>query len=136
MINSIAHVCTASKDLSATENFYINCLGFKKKFDFLRANKCVGFYLEVTDKSYIEIFLQTDLLITDKAPIRHLCLETSNIDAVITRLRECGYEATDKKLGADKSWQTWTKDPDGVRIEFHQYTEESSQNTGVNCILG
>ncbi|OGV68596.1 MAG: hypothetical protein A3K19_11515 [Lentisphaerae bacterium RIFOXYB12_FULL_65_16] len=42
---------------------------------------------------------------------------------------------TDKKLGADQSWQFWVTDPGGVRIEFHQHTENSSQRTGKDCIV-
>jgi hypothetical protein len=48
---------------------------------------------------------------------------------------ENGYETTEKKLGSDQSWQIWTTDPNGVRIEFHQYTADSSQRTHNNCIL-
>lgn len=46
-----------------------------------------------------------------------------------------GYAVTEKKLGADQSWQAWTTDPSGVRIEFHQYTAHSSQVTGKDCVL-
>ena len=51
-------------------------------------------------------------------------------------LIEKGYEVTEKKLGADESWQTWVTDPSGVRIEFHEYTEKSTQITGEDCIVG
>jgi hypothetical protein len=42
---------------------------------------------------------------------------------------------TDKILGADHSWQIWTADPAGVKIEFHQYTNASCQTTGADCVL-
>ncbi len=38
-------------------------------------------------------------------------------------------------MGADRSRQMWTQDPDGVRIEFHQYTPGSCQLTGAPCVL-
>ncbi len=66
----------------------------------------------------------------------HFCLETDDIDEVARRLADNGYPVTEKKLGADQSWQVWTKDPSGVRIEFHQYTPKSSQRTHQDCILG
>lgn len=68
-------------------------------------------------------------------PIRHFCLEVDDIEQVRRRLTENGYEVTDKKLGADQSWQLWTTDPSGVRIEFHQYTDRSSQVTHEDCML-
>jgi hypothetical protein len=40
-----------------------------------------------------------------------------------------------KKIGADNSWQLWCKDPTGIDMEFHQYTETSAQLTGADCIV-
>ena len=62
--------------------------------------------------------------------------KTDNIDAVRDRLIEKGYEVGEKKLGADHAYQAWVTDPSGVRIEFHEYTDKSTQLTGENCILG
>jgi hypothetical protein len=50
-------------------------------------------------------------------------------------VKALGYDVTDKTMGADRSWQAWTKDPGGVRIEFHQYTARSCQKTGADCVL-
>ncbi len=136
MIQSIAHVCLAATDLDATERFYTHTLGFKKHFDFLRAGKIVGFYFEVAPMNYIEVFQQDQVTPDGKCPIRHLCFQVSDIDAVIQRLRDHGCQASDKKIGGDNSWQSWTTDPSGTRIEFHQYTPKSAQLTRSNCILG
>ena len=38
-----------------------------------------------------------------------------------------GGVVTAPNLGADHSWQAWLADPDGNRIELHQYTPESKQ---------
>lgn len=135
MITGIAHVCLGATDLATTERFYCTALGFKKVFEFVRGGEPVGFYLEVTDKTYVEVFQQDAVEAQANGPIRHICFETANIDAVRRSLEAEGCEATEKRLGADGSWQTWTTDPDGVRIEFHQYTPESSQVTGNDCIL-
>ena len=34
-------------------------------------------------------------------------------------------------MGGDNSWQAWTCDPDGNRIELHQYTPESKQTPSL-----
>ena len=135
MINRIAHVCLSAIDLGVTERFYCEILGMQKQFDFIFEEKVVGFYINAGGGNYIEIFHQDAIDDNDKHPIRHYCLETDNIDTVAEKLTSAGVEVTDKKLGADKSWQLWAADPSGIKIEFHQYTAESSQMTGADCIL-
>ena len=95
-----------------------------------------GFYLEVAQGSYVEVFQRDEIDVKAKSPIKHFCLEVYDIEQIGLRLAENGYEATQKRLGTDQSWQMWTTDPTGVRIEFHQYTDRSSQITHENCILG
>ena len=136
MINQIAHVCISSLDLDATERFYCSGLGFRKVFDFVRDGNIVGFYLGVTKNTYVEIFRQDEVDTQAKSPVRHFCLEVDSIDVVSRHLTESGYEVTQKKLGADESWQAWVTDPTGVRIEFHEYTDKSTQITGADCVLG
>ncbi len=135
MIKGIAHICLAAKDLAAVERFYCGGLGMKKAFDFIHSDQVIGFYLEVCPGAYIEVFQQDAIDTQAKSPIMHLCLEVDDIMQVGQRLVENGHEATEKKLGADHSWQMWTTDPSGVRIEFHQYTAQSCQNTHENCLL-
>ena len=135
MIEGLAHVCIGANDLAATERFYCSGLGFAKLFDFVRDGETVGFYLKVAENSYIEVFRQDEVDADAKSPIRHLCFQVAGVDEVSRHLASHGYEVTEKKLGADQSWQAWTADPSGVRIEFHQYTAQSSQVTGKNCVL-
>ena len=135
MIKGIAHVCIGATDLTATEKFYCSGLGFRRSFDFIRDGEVIGFYLEAADRIYVEVFQQGDIDKAAHAPISHICFETADVDAVSRSLSSQGYEVTRKMLGKDQSWQIWTTDPSGVRIEFHQYTEKSSQVTGSNCVL-
>ena len=135
MIKGLAHVCLAAADLAATERFYCGGLGLQKAFDFIRNDRVVGFYLALPQGGYIEIFQRDGIEAKANGPILHFCLEVDDIELTGRRLTENGYEVTAKSLGADHSWQMWTTDPSGVRIEFHQYTERSSQITHENCIL-
>jgi catechol 2,3-dioxygenase-like lactoylglutathione lyase family enzyme len=135
MINGLAHVCIAATDLAATERFYCSGLGLAKLFDFVRKGEKIGFYLTVSNSTYIEVFRQDTVDTDAKSPITHICFEVSDIDEAIARVRAEGYDATEKRLGADNSWQSWTADPSGVKIEFHQYTSASSQITGRNCVV-
>ena len=135
MITGLAHVCLSAEDLAAVERFYCTGLGFEKAFDFIRNDQVVGFYLTLSQGGYVEVFQQDQIDVEAKSPILHFCLEVDDIEQVALRLTENGYEATQKKLGADQSWQMWTTDPSGVKIEFHQYTDHSSQVTHEDCRL-
>jgi catechol 2,3-dioxygenase-like lactoylglutathione lyase family enzyme len=135
MIRRIAHVCILSRDLDAAERFYCGALGMRKGFEFRKAGELVGFYLDAGGGCHIEVFRgegQPDA----PSPIRHFCLETDDLDAVKRRLAEHGVESTEKTLPCDHSWQIWCKDPDGISIEFHQYTADSLQLTGGVAEIG
>lgn len=136
MIRDIAHVCVLTPDLGAADRFYCEGLGCRKAFEFVRRGQVVGFYLEVARGRYVEVFHRDDVQYHDNQSVQHLCFEVDDIDEVCRQLKARGIEVTEKKLGADQSWQAWVQGPGGVRIEFHQYTRASSQVTGANCILG
>ena len=135
MIKGFAHVCLSATDLAAVERFYCNGLGLKKAFDFIRNGQVVGFYLALSQGGYIEVFQRDASDVKTNGPIVHFCLEVDDLDQTGRRLTENGYKVTPKMLGADQSWQSWTTDPSGVSIEFHQYTDRSSQITHNNCVL-
>lgn len=131
----LAHVCLGSTDLDASLRFYCDVLGMKKKFDFLKDGKRFGFYIEVADGAFIEVFIADHVEVSHAHPLRHFCLETSDIDAVHKRLTDAGFAPSAKTMGCDKSWQIWVKSPEGLSFEFHEYTPESSQFTGADCIV-
>jgi len=64
------------------------------------------------------------------SPLSHFCFETDDIRSLRQKLADNGYEPTEITMGADHSWQFWVRDPAGIRMEFHEYTPESSQLTG------
>jgi catechol 2,3-dioxygenase-like lactoylglutathione lyase family enzyme len=133
-IKRLAHICLGSTDLAAAEKFYCDILGFKKKFDFIKAGEVIGFYLEIAEKTFMEIF-KSDVKNTKNCNIQHICFEVEDIDKIILQLKNFHFEMTTKILGADNTWQLWLTGPDNVKIEFHQYTEKSNQFTGKSCIL-
>lgn len=135
MIKQLAHVCISSTNLEASEKFYVEGLKLSKVFNFLRDNKVIGFYFAAGGNNYIEVFEAGQVDNEAKLPIRHFCLQVDDLESVIAHVRGQGYEVSDKKLGADQSWQAWVTDPSGVRIEFHEYTEKSSQVTKADCVL-
>lgn len=130
MIKQLAHICINARDLEETAAFYEEGLGMERHFDFKRKGEWFGYYLRVGANTFIEVFNRDP---GEVGNINHVALEVSDMEAVLERLRKFGAEVTEKKLGADNSWQAWTEDPNGVRIEFHEYTSTSSQVTGQAC---
>ena len=128
MMRQIAHICTFSCDLAESEKFYCGALGLEKGFEFVRGSEVIGVYLKAGNCTFIEIFKNSEN--AGEGQIKHICLETSDIESAAKSLKTNGYETTEIKTGRDGSLQVWATDPDGVKIEFHQYTAESMQFKG------
>lgn len=132
MVKQLAHICIHTNDLEKTAAFYCQGLGMERFFDFERKGDWFGYYLKVGSNTFIEVFNNDPGKVGN---INHVALEVENMDAAIAQLQKHGAEVTEKKLGSDNSWQAWTKDPNGVRIELHEYTASSSQLTGTKCVV-
>ncbi len=131
-IKSIAHICIKAKDLEATRHFYCDLLGFEKVFDFTKEGRVSGFYFKVSDKNFVEVF-EAKGTGGDNPQILHMCFETDDIKGFKKMLDSKHIKTTEIKLGVDNSYQFWVKDPDGIDIEFLEYTKDSSQFTRKNA---
>lgn len=133
MIKALAHVCFTVKDLAAAERFYCGLLGLPLAFEFRNDERGrYGMYIKVGARSFIELFTAEPGAVPAQGSYRHLCLEVDDAVREVERLRAAGVAVTDPKLGMDRSWQAWIADPDGNRIELHQYTPESWQTPHVS----
>ncbi|NQT93514.1 MAG: VOC family protein [Lentisphaerae bacterium] len=130
MIEQLAHICIHSSDLEKTRSFYQDALGLEPGFDFERQGEQFGYYIKVGNNTFIEVFKGDP---GEVGNIQHVAIQVTDLDALVSRIRSHGYEVGDKTFGPDNSWQAWVTDPDGVRIEFHEYTEESNQIKGGTC---
>jgi glyoxylase I family protein len=128
---ALAHVCIRTNDLEATRRFYEEGLGCVLKFRFTRNGKVIGHYFEAGSRQFIEVFLVDEKLpATRDRGLDHFCMETGDIEGLRDRLVKLGYEPGEIKKGCDQSWQFWMKDPNGIAIEFQQYTDMSAQLLG------
>jgi len=133
-LKALAHVCAMAQDLKKTEEFYCDGLGMEKGFEFIKDGQPCGFYLKLAGGSFLEFFHDAQAK-GDDSPLRHLCFETEDIKALRQDLVDKDIECGEISLGADESWQFWIADPNGIAIEFHEYTEKSSQLTGKPVLL-
>jgi lactoylglutathione lyase len=132
-IKSLAHVCVKTRDLQRTLDFYGGALGMRKLFDFTQKGEVIGFYLKASNATFIEVFRTTDTNPTSDGHIlSHFCFETDSIEKLRQTLVDHGHAPDEIIMGADNALQFWIQDPNGLNIEFQQYTEDSSQFTGKN----
>ncbi len=131
MIVRLAHVCIESDDLESTESFY-SYLGIDRKFEFRnRQNELIGMYLDIGHDTYLEIIKVSEPC--KDGIVRHFAIEVEAVDAVRKTLLEKGVEVSEKKLGVDHTWMVTCHDPNGIFIEFHEYTKRSLQKAGGSC---
>ena len=126
-IKSIAHVCIKTTDLDATADFYCGALGFTRHFDFTRKGKVIGFYMKTASENFVEVFLADEISGVEKQSLNHFCLETESLGGLRQKLITRGYEPGEIKMGADQTLQFWMKDPNGLALEFQEYSEKSAQ---------
>ncbi len=94
-------------------------------------------YLEAGPNEYIVLLhtmgqeKQEERDLSDACGYMHLCLEVEDIQAAYDAVIANGIiPDTEISMGADFTWQFWMTDPDGNRLEMHQYTEKSMQLKG------
>lgn len=128
MIKGLAHLCFNVEDLDRSIDFYCNKLGLKQAFDFNNEDgKRYGLYLHAGDRTFIELFAGQPQQRDDGQSYKHFCLEVDDLEATVRQLRGQDVDVSEPRLGRDQSWQAWIVDPDGNRIELHQYTPQSWQ---------
>ncbi|MEJ0000516.1 MAG: VOC family protein [Verrucomicrobiota bacterium] len=123
-IKSLAHVCIKTADLDATAAFYCGALGLEKLFDFTRKGQRIGYYLKTGNLSFIEVFVADAIdPVGPKQVLSHLCLESGDLKGLRERLLAAGHAPGPIHLAADNTWQFWMKDPNGMDVEFQEYTD-------------
>jgi catechol 2,3-dioxygenase-like lactoylglutathione lyase family enzyme len=133
MITRLAHVCIETCDLEATENFY-GILGIERKFEFRNLqDELIGMYLAVNADNFIELVKIREP--KGEGSLAHFTFEVEDVDQVCDQLRQHDITVTEKKLGVDHTWMVTCHDPNGIFIEFHQYTEDSLQLRGGSCCI-
>ncbi|MGI6494633.1 MAG: VOC family protein [Kiritimatiellia bacterium] len=128
MITGIAHVCFTVSDLDRAIAFYSGKLGLPVAFDFRNdAGVRFGVYFRLGRRTFLELFQGEVAPKADKQSFSHICLETDDLHETVAAFRARGVEVEDPKMGCDNAWQAWLADPDGNRIELHQYLPDSWQ---------
>ena len=135
MVRGLAHVCVGVGDVERALGFYRDKLGLAMAYDFhSEKGTRIGCCMHLGGGTFLEFF-QSGVKPTEGPAHAHFCLLTDDIEATAAELRGRGVEVTATKRGSDRSYNIWTADPDGNRIEYQQYTAESKQGEFLNCEL-
>lgn len=130
IIKQVAHACIFARDIKETSEWYKRVLGLEIKFNFTRDGEIFGYYIDVGNRTFIEVFQKDSAKFSEDDQINHICLEVENMDVALAHIRSEGVEAKEKSNGCDDTWQSWITDPNGTKIELFEYTSESAQFVG------
>lgn len=147
-IKELGHIAFRCHDIKTTEKFYTDVLGFKRAFALTykeREDKTPFpddrewiVYLKISDSLYLELF-DCENAKGESEPswnsfnYQHLALIVDDIHAAREELvKHSAPVDVEPSLGIDNTWQMWSHDPDGNKIEFMQYTDRSYQVVGKN----
>lgn len=143
----LGHLAFKCRNLAQSEKFYSEVLGFKRQFSLtygdrpdcpegIPADREWIVYLKIADRLFLELFDPegaSEMNLTDwnKFNYQHLALIVDDIFTMRDHLKAYGVPVdSEPELGIDNTWQMWSHDPDGNKIEFMQYTDRSYQIVG------
>jgi catechol 2,3-dioxygenase-like lactoylglutathione lyase family enzyme len=127
LLKGLSHVCLGSTDLRKTINFYCGVLGCRVVHEFRnQAGELYGVFLSVNRGTFLEFF-NVDKAEPGGGLFRHLCFQVEDIYGFADVLRSKGFPGEIRRGRTDGVLQFWINDPDGNRVEFHQYDEDSVQ---------
>lgn len=125
LIKQVAHVCIFAHDLKQTEAL-VGSSGHACRLPLLPQRRRILWLLPDRRRPRERRDLvETESSFADANQINHICLEVHSLDEAVAAIRASGVKITDKKLGVDDTWQAWTADPNGVKIELFEYTKSA-----------
>jgi len=127
-MQKLGHVCLGSTQLERLIAFYCEVLQCEVVHSFISpGGERYGAFLLVGEGTFIELFLdQTEQ--GGGGRFRHLAFQVDDLRAEAKRLRSYGLELEILRGKTDAALLAQIEDPDGNKIEFHQYDELSVQS--------
>lgn len=123
MIIGCNHISLQVSNLEASCRFYQELLGFRRGPEFHDENGDVsGVFLHIGGRMFVELFPAREPV----TPFSHFCLEVTEIEALVARLRDAGVETTDIFLGRSKALIASIWDPDRHHIELNDYRRDDA----------
>jgi catechol 2,3-dioxygenase-like lactoylglutathione lyase family enzyme len=126
----VNHVGISTHDYDAALAFYRDTLGAKEAFTLRNADGTVRLtYLQLSRDTFVEL-LPTPA--DQPAGVRHIGIETDDVDASVAALRASGLAVDDPTVGVSKARVARIEDPSGVQIEVMQMGPDSLQRHAID----
>ena len=124
-ISHLSHACFTCIDVEATRSFYEDILGLKVVHEFRNdKDELYGIYLSIGRNTFLEFF-RGPIASESDGLFRHICLVVNDIHSMNVELQKIGLKATVQRGRTDGTLQMWVIDPNGIKIEFHEYDPQS-----------
>ncbi len=136
LFSGIGHMAIRCTDIDRSLSFYTQVLQLPEMFRLDQDDGSLWLiYLKVTDTTYLELFPDGEgNAVPGKMATgyNHLCLETDDIDRVVSHFDAHGVPLTRPlDTGRDRNRQCWIEDPDGNRIEIMEMAANSMQSEAL-----
>lgn len=133
MVTGIGHAAYGVSDLNASLRFYCEQLGLRKAFELHRDDGTLWIvYLYAGNRSFIELFPESEVPRQEGGSYRHLCLIVDDMAATLRAMKIAGLEPLNPpSVGKDGNTQAWVRDPDGNPIELMQIAPDSDQARAI-----
>lgn len=132
-MNTMAHMAVNCEDMEKSLDFYTRALGCQKAFEIphYETGEPWIVYMYLGGSQFIELFYGGKTHVpTDKqdAGFNHICIGVEDIHTATQRVLDAGYTMDIMpQQGMDHNWQSWTRDPNGIRVELMQIDPQSPQ---------
>jgi catechol 2,3-dioxygenase-like lactoylglutathione lyase family enzyme len=127
----LSHVCFSTKNLKSTFQFYNGILGYELIHEFVNEHKVVyGMIFSVGHGTFIEFFTNDEHSSLGEV-FRHFCISVTDINELSKIFSFHSIPFSINRGRTDNTLQGWVTDPNGIRLEFHEYDAKSLLNKYV-----
>jgi catechol 2,3-dioxygenase-like lactoylglutathione lyase family enzyme len=124
-VRQLSHPCFSTSDLIGTLRFYQDLLGLTVVHEFRNSeHELYGLYLSAGRSTFIEFF-NSSAPLAKGTLFRHICFVVDDVTALQVHLDAAGYPSELSRGRTDRTLQFWVTDPNGIKVEFHQYDDKS-----------
>lgn len=126
----VNHVGISTHDYDAALAFYKDTLGAKEAFTLRNPDGSVRLtYLQLSRDTFVELL---PVSADQPAGVRHIGIETDDVEASVAVLRASGLAVDDPTVGVSKARVARIEDPSGVQIEVMQIGPDSLQRRAID----
>jgi catechol 2,3-dioxygenase-like lactoylglutathione lyase family enzyme len=126
LIKQISHVCFGCRNLSKSINFYRALFDFDVVHEYRNDDlELYGVFLSCGNNTFLELFNDKNNFL-EPGLFKHLCFEVDNLVTLLDKFTIHKIPFEQKRGKTDATLQAFILDPDGNKIEFHQYDQSSS----------